>query len=183
MRRSPLDACWSTISSRSARSLCPLDVLSQVIVSMTSGETWQADRLYDFIRSSFPYHTLARRPFDLVLDMLCGAYEQSRVRSLAPMVSFDRLEGTVRARDSARLRLATSGGTIPDRGYFSMRAVDSRALIGELDEEFVWERSVGDTFVFGTQGWRIQRIDHQNVEVAPAPPEVRHVAVLEGGGA
>ena len=49
---------------------------------------------------------------------------------------------------------------------------DSKALIGELDEEFVWERSLGDTFVFGTQGWRIQKIDHQNVEVVPVPARI-----------
>ena len=63
-----------------------------------------------------------------------------------------------------------------------MRAADSKALIGELDEEFVWERSLGDTFVFGAQGWRIQKIDHQNVEVVPVAARIGHVSVLEGGG-
>jgi ATP-dependent helicase Lhr and Lhr-like helicase len=146
---------------------CPLDILAQVIVSMTSVETWKVDELYDFIRAGFPYRLLARRQFDLVLDMLAGKYDESRLRDLAPMVSYDRLDGTVRAKEGARIRLATSGGTIPDRGYFSLRAADSKALIGELDEEFVWERSLGDSFVFGSQGWRIQKIDHQNVEVVP----------------
>jgi ATP-dependent Lhr-like helicase len=46
---------------------------------------------------------------------------------------------------------------------------DSGSKIGELDEEFVWERSIGDVFAFGTQFWRILNIDHQNVEVAPVP--------------
>jgi len=147
--------------------VCPLDVLAQVIVSMTSVETWKAGELYDFIRAGYPYQTLPRRHFDLVLDMLSGRYEETRLRDLAAMVSYDRIESTLRAKEGARLRLSISGGTIPDRGYFSMRAADSKALIGELDEEFVWERSLGDTFVFGAQGWRIQKIDHQNVEVVP----------------
>jgi ATP-dependent Lhr-like helicase len=148
---------------------CPLDVLAQQIISMTAVEIWKVDELYDFIRAGFPFHELARRQFDLVLDMLAGKYEETRLRDLAPMVSYDRIDHTVRAREGARIRLATSGGTIPDRGYFSLRAADSKALIGELDEEFVWERSLGDSFMFGTQGWRIQKIDHQNVEVVPAP--------------
>jgi ATP-dependent Lhr-like helicase len=148
---------------------CPLDVLAQVIVSMTSVETWKEGELYDYLRTSAPFHELPRRQFDLVRDMLAGRYEETRLRDLSALISFDRIEGTLRAKDGARLRLATSGGTIPDRGYFSMRAADSKALIGELDEEFVWERSLGDTFVFGTQGWRIQKIDHQNVEVVPMP--------------
>jgi len=150
--------------------LCPLDVLAQLIVSMTCTETWKADALYAFIRASHPYHSLPRRHFDLVLEMLAGRYEDARVRDLAPLVSWDRLTGEVTARESARIRLATSGGTIPDRGYFALRAADSKALLGELDEEFVWERAVGDTFVMGTQGWRIQKIDHQSVEVAPVDP-------------
>ncbi len=147
--------------------VCPLDVLAQVIVSMTSVETWKAGELYDFLRAGFPFHSLPRRHFDLVLDMLAGRYEDSRLRDLSAMVSYDRLDSTLRAREAARLRLVIGGGTIPDRGYFSMRAADSKALIGELDEEFVWERSLGDSFVFGAQGWRIQKIDHQNVEVVP----------------
>ena len=61
-----------------------------------------------------------------------------------------------------------SGGTIPDRGYYDLRIEESRAKIGELDEEFVWERSVGDTFTLGTQVWRIQKITHNDVEVIPA---------------
>ena len=60
-----------------------------------------------------------------------------------------------------------SGGTIPDRGYFALRTADTKALLGELDEEFVWERAIGDSFIMGTQGWRIQKIDHQSVEVVP----------------
>ncbi|HTP58579.1 MAG TPA: DEAD/DEAH box helicase, partial [Spirochaetia bacterium] len=147
--------------------LCPLDVLAQVIVSMTSAETWKSDELFDWIRTCSSYHALPRRHFDLVLDMLAGRYEETRVRELSPLVSYDRLSGELAARESARLRLSMGGGTIPDRGYFSLRAADSKALLGELDEEFVWERALGDSFIMGTQGWRIQKIDHQSVEVVP----------------
>ena len=52
--------------------LCPLDVLAQLIVSMTSAETWKVDDLFDWIRTSHPYHGLPRRHFDLVLEMLAG---------------------------------------------------------------------------------------------------------------
>jgi ATP-dependent Lhr-like helicase len=148
--------------------LCPLDVLAQVIVSMTAVETWTVGELFDAVRSSFPFASLSRAQFDLVLAMLAGKYAETRLRELSPLVAIDALDGTVKARPGALPRLYSSGGTIPDRGYFGMRAADSKALIGELDEEFVWERSVGDSFFFGTQGWRIQKIDHQNVEVVPA---------------
>ena len=147
--------------------LCPLDVLAQLIVSMTCRETWKVDELFDWIRASHPFHPLPRQHFDLVLDMLAGRYEETRVRELAPVVSYDKIAGDVSARGSGRMRLVMGGGTIPDRGYFSLRTADSKALLGELDEEFVWERAIGDSFVMGTQGWRIQKIDHQSVEVVP----------------
>jgi ATP-dependent Lhr-like helicase len=148
--------------------VAPLDVLAQVLVSMTGVETWRVDELYDAVRASLPFQGLPRRQFDLVLAMLAGRYAETRLRELAPMVALDAVGGTVGARAGALRRLYANGGTIPDRGSFGLRAAGSGALIGELDEEFVWERSVGDTFVFGTQAWRIQRIGHQDVEVVPA---------------
>ena len=63
--------------------------------------------------------------------------------------------------------LYLSGGTIPDRGYYELRGRDG-ALIGELDEEFVWERSTGDFFTLGTQTWRVDNITDRAVEVTPA---------------
>jgi ATP-dependent Lhr-like helicase len=147
--------------------ICPLDVLAQVMVSMAGVETWKTDDLFNAVRASYPFNSLIREHFDLVLSMLCGKYSETRLRELSPLLSLDALEGTVRARDAALPRLYSSGGTITDRGYFSMRTADTKALIGELDEEFVWERAIGDSFFFGTQGWRIEKIDHQNVEVAP----------------
>ncbi|HEY9593262.1 MAG TPA: DEAD/DEAH box helicase [Spirochaetia bacterium] len=150
----------------------PLDVLAQLIVSMAGTETWRVDEMYDFIRTSSPYNGLPRRQFDLVLDMLAGRYADARLRALSPLVSWDRVDGTVMATGAARMRLMTGGGTIPDRGNFSLRVAGSGALIGELDEEFVWERSLGDGFIFGGQAWRIQKIDHQNVEVVPTESRI-----------
>ena len=68
-----------------------------------------------------------------------------------------------RNRPGAERAVYASGGTIPDRGYFRVRREDSGALLGELDEEFVWERSVGDTFSLGVQSWRIVAITSSDV--------------------
>jgi ATP-dependent Lhr-like helicase len=40
--------------------------------------------------------------------------------------------------------------------------------IGELDEEFIYERRVGDAFLLGTNAWRVERIESERVIVAPA---------------
>ncbi|MDY6892694.1 MAG: DEAD/DEAH box helicase, partial [Chloroflexota bacterium] len=154
---------------------CPLDVLAQVIVSMVGVEKWDIDELYAQVRTSYPYRHLSREQFDLVLNMLGGRYADSRIRELKPRISIDRLDNSVAARKGALLALYMAGGTIPDRGYFHLRHHDSNALIGELDEEFVWEASIGQTLTLGTQNWKIERITHNDVFVIPANPKAMAV--------
>ncbi len=145
----------------------PLDVLAQIIISMTGVETWNLDKLYETIKSSYPFHSLPRIQFNIVVEMLAGRYADTRVRELRSRVSIDRIDNTIRGREGVLNLLYHSGGTIPDRGYFGLRVQDTKAKIGELDEEFVWEREIGDTFNFGAGTWKITRIDNQNVEVVP----------------
>jgi ATP-dependent Lhr-like helicase len=149
----------------------PLDVLTQVVLSMVAAEEHDLDELYDQVRASDPFHELPRRHFDLVLEMLAGRYADARVRELVPRVAIDRLSNRVRARPGAARLLYTGGGTIPDRGYFHLRLAGSLSRIGELDEEFVWERAVGDRFILGAQTWRIVQVTHNDVLVAPAAGE------------
>ncbi len=146
----------------------PLDLLAQTLLGLLAHERWSLDDLYAFVRTADPYRDLSRRQFDLVVEMLAGRYEEARVAELKPRIALDRLTGTAQARPGIARLLAQSGGTIPDRGYFQIRLEESNARLGELDEEFVWERSVGDSFVLGAQAWRIRRITANEVFVAPA---------------
>ena len=61
-----------------------------------------------------------------------------------------------------------SGGTIPDRGLYTVNLPD-RTRLGELDEEFVHESRTGDVFQLGSSTWRIAAIEHDRVVVTPAP--------------
>jgi ATP-dependent Lhr-like helicase len=151
--------------------LGPLDVLAQVIVSMVGVETWERDALFANLKATYSYRHLSRWQFDLVLNMLAGRYAETRIRELKPLVSIDPVDHTVSARRGALQTLYLSGGVIPDRGYFHLRHQETQARIGELDEEFVWEASVGDTFSLGAQNWQIQRITHNDVFVLPGNPK------------
>lgn len=149
----------------------PLDVLAQTLVSCAATEEWETSKLYDVLTRAAPYATLPREQFDLVIEMLAGRYAGTRVRDLKPRLAFDRVRETVKARQGAAFALYTSGGTIPDRGYYTLRHAENGAVIGELDEEFVWESTVGQTFTLGTQNWLIQRITHNDVLVKPGKPK------------
>ena len=146
----------------------PLDVLAQIIIGMVANFERSIEAIYSLLRQSGPYHDLAREQFDLVIDMLCGRYEGSRVRELKPRVFVDRITQRIKANRGAVLALYSSGGTIPDRGYFQLKHKDSGAKLGELDEEFVWEATTGDSFTLGTQHWRIHSITHNDVLVTEA---------------
>lgn len=148
--------------------MAPLDVLSQVIIGMTGITEYGRDELYNELRRSYPYRNLIKDHFTLVLDMLLGRYADSRIRELTPRLSWDKIDDSITAKPGSLLILYMSGGTIPDRAYYTMRLEGAGSRIGELDEEFVWERSVGDVFTLGTQVWKIRNIDHQYVDVIPA---------------
>ena len=79
----------------------------------------------------------------------------------------------LRGRPGAQRLAVTSGGTIPDRGLFTVTTpggADGRgSRVGELDEEMVYESRVGDTFLLGTSSWRVEDITHDRVIVTPAP--------------
>lgn len=150
--------------------LSPLDMLAQVIVSMTAVETWNLDELYALLRTSYPYHALGRRQFDLVVEMLAGRYAGSRLSELKPRIGVDKIANTAAARKGALQAVYFSGGTIPDRGYFHLRHNENGARLGELDEEFVWEAKIGQVFTLSTQNWKIERITHNDVFVTPARP-------------
>ncbi len=144
----------------------PLDILAQTLLALCALETRNVDALYEDILCFPPFHTLPRRSYDLVVEMLAGRYGSARLRDLKPRLRFDRISGALSAAEGTLQLLYSSGGSIPDRGVYSLRLADG-TRIGELDEEFVWERRVGDAFSFGTRSWRITALGPEAVEVAP----------------
>jgi len=109
-----------------------------------------------------------------VLDMLSGRYPSDEFAELRPRITWDRVAGTISAREGAKRVAIANGGTIPDRGLygvFLLGAGPGAARVGELDEEMVFESRVGETFVLGASSWRIEEITHDRVLVSPAPGE------------
>ncbi|MFW6363038.1 MAG: Lhr family helicase, partial [Spirochaeta sp.] len=143
-------------------------VLAQIILSMSLFHPIAVDEIFSMVRCIYAYRELTSRELELVVDMLAGRFADSRIRELNPRITYDRVKGMIQARKGAAMLLYMSGGVIPDRGFYTLRRVDSGAKIGELDEEFVWERSLGEAFPFGNRAWRITRITPNEVEVLPA---------------
>lgn len=158
----------------------PLDVLAQQLVAITSVDVWRADELYELVRRAYPFAELSREVFDSVLAMLAGAYPSDEFADLRPRIVWDRAAGTVAARDDARRIALLSGGTIPDRGLYTVHLGEGGPRVGELDEEMVYESRPGQTFILGASSWRIERITADRVIVSPAPGEPGSVPFWRG---
>src|SRR5262249_15315256 len=82
---------------------------------------------------------------------------------LAPRISWDRVHNRLHGLPGSQQVALVNGGTIPDTGMFAAYTADG-LRIGELDEEFVYERRVGEAFLLGTNAWRIERMGDDRVE-------------------
>src|SRR4051812_40585613 len=150
----------------------PLDIVAQQVVAMTAMDDWDVEGLFAAIRGAAPFAELSRGVFDGVLDMLSGRYPSDEFAELRPRVTWDRVAGTITAREGSKRVAIANGGTIPDRGLFGVFLIGAgpgAARVGELDEEMVFETHVGDTFVLGASSWRVEEITHDRVLVSPAP--------------
>lgn len=167
--------------------LNPLDVLAQQTVAAVAMEPLHVDDWYARVRRAAPYRTLPRSAFDSTLDMLAGRYSSDDFASFRPRLVWNRDTGLLTARPGARQLALTSGGTIPDRGLYSvllpegMERAGSRR-VGELDEEMVHESRVNDVITLGATSWRIDQITHDQVIVSPAPGRSARLPFWRGEG-
>ncbi len=145
----------------------PLDVLAQQIVAMVAVDEWDVAALYERIRCAYPYRDLPQETFESVLAMISGRFRSSGMPVLRPRVSWDRATNRLYSLPGTRHAAILNGGVIPDSGQYAMVLDDGTTRLGELDEEFVFERRVGDSFVLGTGRWRIQEITNDRVIVSP----------------
>src|SRR5205085_6364179 len=77
----------------------PLDIVAQHVVAMTAVDSWDVDDLFTTIRKAAPFAELSRQVFDGVLDMLSGRYPSDEFAELKPRVTWDRVAGTITARE------------------------------------------------------------------------------------
>lgn len=166
---------------------CPLDVLAQHTVAAAAMEDLNPDDWYQVVRRAAPFADLDRSVFDSVLGMLTGAYDSEAFTAFRPSLMWNHEEHLISARPGAQRLAVTSGGTIPDRGQYTVVLPEQEAgkgpkRVGELDEEMVYESRIGDVITLGTSTWQIQDITHDRVVVVPAPGRTARLPFWHGEG-
>jgi ATP-dependent helicase Lhr and Lhr-like helicase len=173
-----------------------LDVLAQQLVALAAMDDWQVPDLYALARRAYPYRDLSPQAFESTLEMVSGRFRLPHIapgkpggpspapapmEALQPRVSWDRVHNRLLALPGSQHLALVNGGTIPDTGQYAAYAGNG-VRIGELDEEFVYERRVGDAFLLGTNAWRLERIDSDRVIVSPAEGAPATVPFWRGEG-
>jgi ATP-dependent Lhr-like helicase len=140
-----------------------MDVLSQHIVSMVAMDDWPVEKLHRLIVRSDSYRSFPQERLLAMLEVLAGLYPFVR-----PLLDWDRNAGVLRKRGASAMAAVSGAGTIPSGSNYPVHHADSRAYLGELDEEFVHESRVGDVFQLGTTSWIIRQISRDRVYVSEA---------------
>jgi len=139
----------------------PLDVLSQQIAAMAATDDWTPERLHRLVARSDNYRTLSRSRLESALEVLAGLYPFVR-----PLLDWDRSSGRIARRANTAIAAMMGAGTIPQTSAYPVHHADSRAFLGEVDEEFVQESKVGDVFQLGAQPWMIREIRQDRLYVS-----------------
>lgn len=144
-----------------------LDVLAQHLVSMAAGGAYSLEEVMEILTRAYPFRELTVEDVRNVLCMLAGDYEHERDIPARPRILYDRIHDRVEGDAYSRMLAVSAGGTIPDKGLYSVKT-ESGVKLGELDEEFIFESRVGDRFLLGTFAWRITDIRKDTVLVTQA---------------
>ena len=145
-----------------------LDVLAQQVIACVAMETWDVPALFDLVRCAYPFHDLSAEAFESVLRLVSGRFPTPGLRDLRARVAWDPIHNRLAALPGTAHLALVGGGTIPDTGQFPVFLGDGGPRLGELDEEFVFERRVGETFVLGNSAWRIDAIEPHRILVGKA---------------
>ncbi|HSN72461.1 MAG TPA: ligase-associated DNA damage response DEXH box helicase [Steroidobacteraceae bacterium] len=131
-----------------------LDVLAQHLVTVAAGSGFQADEMYEEVRTAYGYRDLGLAEWQWVLDFIVrggatlSAYPDFRRVVIEP-------DGTLRLRDRALLRRhRASIGTIPSDSTIELRWMNGAAL-GTVEESFVGRLKPGDAFLFAGRAVRL----------------------------
>ncbi|MDE5910659.1 MAG: DEAD/DEAH box helicase [Lachnospiraceae bacterium] len=156
-----------------------LDVLAQHLVSMAAFQSYEVDEVMKILPRAWSFSQVTREDVKAVLRMLAGDYEHKREVPVRPRILYDRIHDKVEGDGYSRMLAISAGGTIPDKGLYTVRTQEG-VKVGEADEEFVYESQKGDRFILGAFGWKVVDIGRDTVTVTQAPVEGARLPFWKG---
>ncbi len=159
----------------------PRDVLCQHILIAACAGPFDADALFDEVRSVGAYAGLSRAAFDDCLDFCAtGGYALRAYDRWKRLLQ--RPDGMWQLRDPrAALRIRMNIGTIQDTDLVKVRMRGrGGAPLGEVEESFAATLTPGDTFLIGGQIVRYEGLREMTVEVSRSAGKTPKIAAFMG---
>ena len=146
-----------------------LDVAAQQIVAIAADEDeLSEEELLKILHAVPNFAALELEELRTLLTQMATQLPD-RIQGANPKIFYDRANGRIRPRRSARLSAITSGGTIPEAGNYDVVIASEGRRIGDVEEDFAQESSRGDVFSLGSMPWQILGISKNRLMVEPAP--------------
>lgn len=155
------------------------DVLAQHLVSMAAFKSYEVDEVMELLPRAWPFCGVTKKDVVEILEMLAGDYEHKRDVPVRPRILYDRIHERVEGDGYSRMLAISAGGTIPDKGLYTVRTEEG-VKVGEADEEFVYETRLGDRFILGSFAWKVTHIGRDTVTVTQAPVEGARLPFWKG---
>lgn len=156
-----------------------LDVLAQHLVSMAAFKGYEVDEVMEILPRAWPFRKITKEDVKTILRMLAGDYEHKRDVPVRPRILYDRIHDRVEGDGYSRMLAVSAGGTIPDKGLYTVRTEDG-VKVGEVDEEFVYETQRGDRFILGAFAWKVTNIGRDTVTVTQTAVEGARLPFWKG---
>ncbi|MDJ0993180.1 MAG: ligase-associated DNA damage response DEXH box helicase [Dinoroseobacter sp.] len=160
----------------------PRDVLCQHILITAASGPFDADTLYDEVRSAGAYANLTREEFDDCLNFCAtGGYALRAYDRWQRLLQ--RPDGLWQLRDPRAARqIRMNIGTIIDTETLKVRLKNRRGgtPLGEVEEGFAATLTPGDTFLIGGQIVRYERLNEMTVEVIRRADKEPKIATFMG---
>ena len=169
-----------------------LDCLAQHIMGCACAAAFQADDLFKEVSSAFTFRKLSRATFDAVLDYAAtGGYALKSYARFAKLrqredgawrLAHPRLAqswrmnvGTIVGSDVLKVRLARV------RKVSGKRVVTGGFVLGELEEYFLSQLAIGNTFAFSGRVLRFEGLDEFGALVTPSLDPEPMIPSYQGG--
>lgn len=173
-------------------SVLKLDVLAQHILCRACAAPFHPDQLYGEVKTAWTYRNLTRADFDRAVEFVTnGGYALKAYERYAKLKPWG--EGQLRlAHPNLAQQYRLNMGTIIEAEMLKVRLahvkkrlgkrfVTGGRVLGEMEEWFLSQLSIGDTFVFGGEVLRFEGLDEFGALASRSSASDAAIPSYEGG--